>query len=52
MGLVVTPTGTSVVAVAAEPYSGSAADGIGALNRIATWLSDHIVMLPSGRCRQ
>ncbi|OCB31427.1 hypothetical protein A5675_26555 [Mycobacterium malmoense] len=52
MGLMVTPRGTSVVALAAEPYSGSATDGIGALNQIAKWLSDHIAMLPSGRCRQ
>jgi hypothetical protein len=50
MGLIITPTGTSAVAIAAEPYSGSLTDGIGALNRIAEWLSDHTVMLPSGRC--
>jgi hypothetical protein len=50
MGLIITPTGTSAVAVAAEPYSGSLADGIRALNQIAEWLSDHIVMLPGGRC--
>jgi hypothetical protein len=50
MGLIVTPTGASAVAVAAEPYSGSMTDGIEALNLIAEWLSDHIVMLPGGRC--
>jgi hypothetical protein len=51
IGLVTTPTGTSAVAIAAEPYSGSSEDGITALNQIADWLTDHIVMLPSGRCR-
>jgi hypothetical protein len=50
MGLIITPTGTSAVAIAAEPYSGSFTDGIGTLNQIAEWLSDHIMMLPSGRC--
>ena len=50
MGLILTPTGASAVAVAAEPYSGSMTDGIEALNLIAEWLSDHIVMLPGGRC--
>lgn len=50
MGLMVTPTGTVAVAVAAEPYSGAYADGVLALNRIARWLSDHLVLLPGGRC--
>jgi hypothetical protein len=50
MGLLITPTGISVAAIAAEPYSGSFADGISALNQIADWLADHIVALPSGRC--
>ena len=50
MGLITTSTGTTAVAIVAEPYSGSFADGIGALNQIAEWLSDHIVMLPRGRC--
>lgn len=50
MGLIITPAGASAVAVAVEPYSGSMTDGIEALNLIAEWLSDHIVMLPGGRC--
>ncbi|MCV7309198.1 hypothetical protein [Mycobacterium paraffinicum] len=50
MGLVITPAGTSAVAIAAEPYSGSLMDGVEALNQIAEWLSEHIVTLPSGRC--
>jgi hypothetical protein len=50
MGLVTTPTGSSVVAVAAQPYSGAYNDGIRILNQVANWLADHIVALPSGRC--
>ena len=50
MGLIITPTGTSAVATAAEPSSGSFSDGITALDQITNWLSEHIVMLPSGRC--
>ncbi|MGO9926080.1 MAG: hypothetical protein ACLPLP_08045 [Mycobacterium sp.] len=50
MGLIVTPAGASAVAVAAEPFSGSFTDGIGVLNHIAEWLTDHMVMLPGGRC--
>jgi hypothetical protein len=50
MGLVPTPTGSSAVAVAAEPYSGTYDDGIRVLNQIANWLANHIVTLPSGRC--
>lgn len=51
MGLITTPTGISAVAAAVEPHSGSFEDGVAALDQIADWLSDHIVMLPSGQCR-
>jgi hypothetical protein len=50
-GLVATPAGLTAVAVAAEPYSGSDNDGIRSLNEIATWLSGHLAMLPSGQCQ-
>jgi hypothetical protein len=50
MGVITTPRGSSVIAMAAEPDSGLFNDGVLALNQIAAWLSDHIVMLPSGRC--
>jgi hypothetical protein len=50
MGLMITPRGTTVAAVAAEPHSGSYDDGIRVLNQVANWLANHIVMLPSGRC--
>lgn len=51
MGLIVTPRGGTVVAVAAEPHSGLFDDGVAALDHIAAWLADHIVVLPSARCR-
>ena len=50
LGLISTPAGLSAVAVAAEPDSGSYDDGVRSVNDIATWLSDHVAMLPSGRC--
>ncbi|ORW59272.1 class A beta-lactamase-related serine hydrolase [Mycobacterium parmense] len=50
MGVITTPAGSSAVALAAEPHSGASVDGISALNRIAAWLRDHLVMLPRGHC--
>lgn len=50
IGLISTPTGTSVFAVAAEPYSGKYGDGVRAMNRVADWVANHIVTLPSRRC--
>ncbi|MGH3562007.1 MAG: hypothetical protein ACRDTN_09465, partial [Mycobacterium sp.] len=50
IGLLATPSGTSVVAVAAEPYSGAYDDGVRALNQVTDWLANHIAALPSGRC--
>lgn len=52
MGVIFTATGTSVVAVVAEPCSGPYNDGIRALDEVAGWLADHIFMLPNGRCRR
>jgi hypothetical protein len=50
-GLVTNTSGAvSAVAVAVQPAGGSFADGIADLNRICTWLSEHIAMLPTGRC--
>jgi hypothetical protein len=51
IGLISTPLGLSVVAVAAEPYSGTYGDGIRVLDKVADWLANHIVILPSRRCR-
>jgi hypothetical protein len=51
IGLISTSVGLSAVAVAAEPSSGTYGDGIRMLNQVADWLANHIVMLPSRRCR-
>jgi hypothetical protein len=50
MGVVPTPGGLAVVTVAAEPDSGSFADGIRVLSTVAEWLGGRLAELPSGRC--
>jgi hypothetical protein len=50
MGVVPTPGGLAVVTVAAEPDSGSFADGIQVLSTVAEWLGARLPELPSGRC--
>jgi hypothetical protein len=50
MGVVPTPGGLAVVTVAAEPDSGSFADGIQVLSTVAEWLGARLAELPSGRC--
>ncbi|MCU1698763.1 MAG: hypothetical protein JWR34_4826 [Mycobacterium sp.] len=50
IGLVTTATGTSAIALAAEPASGSFDDGIRDLTTMARWLIGHIAVLPAGRC--
>ncbi|MFO7164081.1 serine hydrolase [Mycolicibacterium hassiacum] len=42
--------GSTVVAIAVEPASGSFDDGVQALTRIAQWLDERLAELPSGRC--
>jgi hypothetical protein len=49
-GLVSTPNGVSVVAIAAVPASGSYEEGMADLTKISRWLQDHIASLPSGQC--
>jgi hypothetical protein len=49
-GLIVTPTGTFAVAIAAEPTSGAFTDGIHQLDLIAGWLALHVDALPAGHC--
>jgi hypothetical protein len=49
-GLINTPDGVSVVAIAAEPGSGTIDDGIADLTEIAQWLQARIRSLPAGRC--
>jgi hypothetical protein len=50
MGVISGATGKIVVAMAAQPASGSFADGTYDLNKTAKWLNEHIDALPSGNC--
>jgi hypothetical protein len=50
IGIIDTPAGKTAVAMAAEPASGSFADGTRALSQLATWLGDHLAELPGGQC--
>jgi hypothetical protein len=50
MGVLATPAGMTAVALAAQPASGSFADGIQNLTDMAQWLTAHIANLPSGQC--
>ncbi len=45
-----TPNGLTVVAMAAEPESGSFADGTQDLTETADWLQTHLAALPAGKC--
>jgi hypothetical protein len=44
------PQGQSAVTVAAEPASGSFADGIAILDQVTGWLQGHLDLLPYGSC--
>ena len=50
IGVISKPAGTVVVAMAAEPASGSFGDGTRDLNMVATWLDEHIDAFRSGSC--
>lgn len=50
MGILPTPNGSTIVAMAAEPQSGSFADGAEDLTAIAHWLQAHLAALPAGQC--
>ncbi|WP_264070272.1 class A beta-lactamase-related serine hydrolase [Mycolicibacterium komossense] len=50
MGIIPTPNGLTVAAIAAEPTSGSFADGIQALTAIARLLDAHRSALPAAQC--
>ena len=50
MGILSSPNGKTAVAIAAEPASGSFADGIQDLNEVADWLSAHLADLSTGEC--
>jgi hypothetical protein len=50
IGVLSTPTGLTAVALAAQPASGSFADGIQDLTEMGRWLAAHSAALPSGQC--
>jgi hypothetical protein len=50
IGILPTPKGSTVVAMAAEPDSGLFPDGTQNLTDIAHWLQDHVDALPAGQC--
>jgi hypothetical protein len=51
IGIVPTPTGLTVVAIATEPELGSFDDGTRDLTEIAKWLQTHLDALPSAQCK-
>jgi hypothetical protein len=50
IAIVWTPNGQAAVAIAAEPESGSFADGTHDLTEIARWLQAHLDVLPGAQC--
>ena len=51
IGILPTLKGLTVVAMAAEPDSGTFPDGTHNLTKIAQWLQDHLDALPAGQCK-
>jgi hypothetical protein len=51
IGIVPTPKGLTVVALAAEPESGTFPDGTENLTDIAKWLQAHLDDLPAAQCK-
>jgi hypothetical protein len=51
IGILPTPKGLTVVAIAAEPESGSFPDGTHDLTEIADWLHAHLDALPAAQCK-
>jgi hypothetical protein len=51
IGILPTPRGLTVVAIAAEPESGSFPDGTQDLTDIAQWLKTHLDALPAAQCK-
>ncbi|BBZ27455.1 hypothetical protein MMAD_17500 [Mycolicibacterium madagascariense] len=50
MGVIPTPGGFTAITIAAEPNSGSFADGTEVLTRVAQWLGEHLADLPAAQC--
>lgn len=51
IGILPTPKGLTVVAMATEPGSGTFPDGTQNLTQIAQWLQEHLDALPAGQCK-
>ena len=50
IGLLETDNRAVSVAIAAQPDSGSFDDGVGDLNEVTNWLTEHMAELPAGQC--
>lgn len=50
IGVLTAPSGRIAVAIAAEPESGSFADGTQDLTEMGNWLAAHMAELPAGHC--
>jgi hypothetical protein len=50
LGVLQTPAGLTTIAVATQPASGLFADGTEELTEVSTWLTQHLAVLPVGRC--
>jgi len=50
IGLLETNNRTVSVAIAAQPDSGFFDDGVGDLNEVTNWLTEHMAELPAGQC--
>jgi hypothetical protein len=50
IGILSTSTGVIAVAMAAQPASGSFADGTHDLTEVANWLTAHTAAMPAGHC--
>ncbi|MBV9334255.1 MAG: hypothetical protein JO243_00040 [Solirubrobacterales bacterium] len=50
IGIITAPTGRIAVAIAAQPASGSFADGTNDLTEMGKWITAHIGELPAGEC--
>ncbi|WP_431958079.1 hypothetical protein [Nocardia lijiangensis] len=50
-GIIDGPTGKIAIAFAAQPDSGSFSEGMSALDKMATLISDHLDELTGGKCR-
>lgn len=50
LGIIPNGSGWTAISLAAEPKSGTFADGIALLDQLTQWLAHHLHQLPTGRC--